>query len=403
MNNLFNHDTDRDALGVALAREGVWTHYMYSPPETEVFDRALGLYPCLEIHQGLAKRRRMGMGLAPKEICSSLIEMDEGEHAVEFLQYIKHSTPEGYSHEESYLEGVEKVMVFLVPAFINKMEEIKSEMWPGSSTRQTLKTMISLVDDMFPFAFEGHPAGKVQPLHQPYIARRLYEIGDTELFTMIYDRMNQQTKTALVRDMTDFMCAAKANHLPLQLRLLEKVNGDKHELGPVGLSNVTLSFWKDLPALLKVLKTDGTATNYRQVFDMAIDRLSIESVYQQADALKKSKLFPIVSGMAALLVDVRAAGLELTEKDFRETLRPIEKVATLGKRMQWVTPMGDSFATLKADMKAGFEGHTPTELFKRPLPKELAGAMSTVMDDTRWVAKARLKDQGKIFGEDLGL
>jgi hypothetical protein len=107
--------------------------------------------------------------------------------------------------------------------------------------------------------------------------------------------------------------------------------------------------------------------------------------------------------MAALLVDVRAAGLELTEKDFRETLRPIEKVATLGKRMQWVTPMGDSFATLKADMKAGFEGHTPTELFKRPLPKELAGAMSTVMDDTRWVAKARLKDQGKIFGEDLGL
>jgi hypothetical protein len=403
MNNLFNHDTEHEAMGLALAREGVWTHYMYCPPSSEIFDRALGLYPCLEVHKGLAQRRRMGTGLEPKEICSSLVEMDEGEHALEFLQYIKHSTPEGYSHEEGYLEGAENVMTFLVPAFIKKMEEIKSEMWRGSSARQTLKTMISLVDDMFPFAFEGHPAGKAQPLHQPYIARRLYEIGDTELFTMIYDRMNQQTQTALVRDMTDFMCAAKANHLPLQLRLLEKVNGDKHELGPVGLSNVTLSFWKDLPALLKMLKTDGTATNYRQVFDMAIDRLSIESVYQQADAFKKSKLFPIVSGMAALLVDVRAAGLELTEKDFRETLRPIEKVATLGKRMQWVTPMGDSFATLKADMKAGFEGHTPTELFKRPLPKELAGAMSTVMDDTRWVAKARLKDQGKIFGEDLGL
>jgi hypothetical protein len=199
------------------------------------------------------------------------------------------------------------------------------------------------------------------------------------------------------------MCAAKANHLSMQLRLLEKVNGGKHELGPVGLSNVTLSFWKDLPALLEVLKKDGTAANYRQVFDLAIDRLSIDSVYQPAQALKKSKLFPIVSGMAKLLVDARAAGLELTEKDFRETLRPIEQVSTLGKRMQWVTPMGDSFATLKADMKAGFEGHTPTELFKRPLPKELAGAMSTVMDDTRWVAKARLKDQGKIFGEDLGL
>jgi hypothetical protein len=295
-------------------------------------------------------------------------------------------------------------MTLLVVAFIKQMEEIPSDLWLASTARQALKLMISQVDGMFPFSSDAQPeAVRMQPLHQPYIARKLYEVGDIELFTMIYDRMNHQTQIALVRDMKEFMCAAKANHLPMQLRLLEKINGDVHELGPVAVSNLTLSFWKDLPALLRVLKTDGTATNYRQVFDMAIDRLSIASVYQPSKAFQQSKLFPIVTGMAKLIVDARAAGLELSEKDFRETLRPIEQCATLGKRMQWATPMGDSFATLKADMKAGFEGYTPTELFKRPLPKELASAMSTIMDDTRWVAKARLKDQGKIFGEDLGL
>lgn len=242
-----------------------------------------------------------------------------------------------------------------------------------------------------------------QSLHKPYIARNLYEAGDMELFTMIYDRMDNQNQMALLRDMKDFMCAAKANNLPMQLRLMQKINGDKEELGPIALSNLVLSFWKDLPALLSILKTDGLANNYREVFDMAIDRLNIGSVYQPAQALQNKKLFPMLTGMASLLVDVRAAGVELSDKDYREALRPLEKVAGAAKRMQWATPMGDSFATLKADMKAGFDGHAPNELFKRPLPKELAGAMSSVMDDNRWVAKARLIDQGKIFGEDLGL
>ena len=404
MTNLFAHDQVRESMGLALAREGVWTHYMYSPSSSEVYDRALALYPCLEHHEGLVNRRRLGGGMETKEICSSLIEMGEGEQAVEFLQFIKQSVPEDYSKDVGYLEGVQNVLSLLVIAFNGQMEDRTTEQWMATSARQALKQMISLVDDLHPFAGGDVPESvATQSLHKPYIARNLYEAGDMELFTMIYDRMDNQNQMALLRDMKDFMCAAKANNLPMQLRLMQKINGDKEELGPIALSNLVLSFWKDLPALLSIPKTDGLANNYREVFDMAIDRLNIGSVYQPAQALQNKKLFPMLTGMASLLVDVRAAGVELSDKDYREALRPLEKVAGAAKRMQWATPMGDSFATLKADMKAGFDGHAPNELFKRPLPKELAGAMSSVMDDNRWVAKARLIDQGKIFGEDLGL
>lgn len=402
--DLLNHDHEREAMGLSLARDGIWNHWSNMPPESEVFDRALALYPCLEHHKGIVDRRRHGMGMKTAEICGLLIEAGEAEQAVEFLAFAKRSMPNEYPMVEDHLDGARDIQSFIVASFVKLIEKETPESWLASPSRRALNIMVSMVDDMFAEGLGEMPKNMgLQALHKPHIAKNLYLKEDADLFVQIYNRMDAANQLNFLRDLKDVMCAAKAGDAALQLRLLSRIDGDKVGFGPIAYSTVLLSFWKGIDPLLDLLKSNGTPEQYRQLIDMATTNLNIGFVYLPNQELKKKTLFPIVTGMAKILLAARGAGVELTAKDYREALRPIEKISDAAKRMQWVAPMGDSFATLKEDMKAAFEGHSPADLFKRPLPKELASAMSVVMDDTQWVAKAKLVDQGKIFSDDLGL
>ena len=402
--DLLNHDHEREAMGLSLARDGIWNHWSNMPPESEVFDRALALYPCLEHLKGVVDRRRHGMGMKTAEVCGLLIEAGQAEQAVEFLAFVKRSKPDEYPMVEDHLDGARDVQSFIVASFVKVMEKETPESWLASSSRRALNIMVAMVDDMFSESLIEIPKNiGLQALHKPHIAKNLYLKEDADLFVQVYNRMDEANQLNFLRDLKDVMCAAKAGDANLQLRLLSRIDGNKLGFGPIAYSTVVLSFWKDLDPLLNLLKSKGTPEQYRRLIDMATTNLNISFVHQPSQELQKRTLFPIVTGMAKLLLAARSAGVELTAKDYRESLRPIEKISDAAKRMQWVAPMGDSFATLKEDMKAAFDGHTPADLFKRPLPKELASAMSVVMDDTRWVAKAKLVDQGKIFSDDLGL
>jgi len=402
--DLLNHDHEREGMGLSLARDGIWNHWSNMPQESEVFDRALALYPCLEHQKGIVDRRRHGMGMKTAEICGLLIEAGEAEQAVEFLAFVKKCMPDEYPMVQDYLIGAQEIQTFIVASFVKQMDKETSESWLASPSRRALKVMVGMVDGMFSTGLGEIPKHVgLQALHKPYIAKSLYLKNDADLFVQVYNRMDGINQLNFLRDLKDVMCAAKAGDAALQLRLLSRFDGDKVGFGPIAYSAVVLSFWKDLEPLLDLLKSNGTPEQYRQLIDMATTTLNIGFVHQPSQELQKKTLFPIVTGMAKLLLAARGAGIELTAKDYREALRPIEKVSDAAKRMQWVAPMGDSFATLKEDMKGAFDGYTPADLFKRPLPKELASAMSVVMDDTRWVAKAKLADQGRIFSDDLGL
>ncbi len=57
----------------------------------------------------------------------------------------------------------------------------------------------------------------------------------------------------------------------------------------------------------------------------------------------------------------------------------------------------------KNNMKAVFGHRDPTTVFKRKKKIEMAKALETILEDSRWVGIANRASRGKIMSDDMGL
>lgn len=397
------NDPARTEMGLALARDVMWR--LNEPPisDHENYDRSLALYPELEAHETSAKHRSEGR-LDPYFLCSALVELGEGHHAAEFLQFAMDSFPLDFPKSQEGLECFQNALSLIVHTCTKAMQRTKPAEWIESPVRQGLFQVLAHPLNKGPLKLGGGYEKLIkQALHMPYIGTSLLKIEDLDSFKLVYAEMSDSLRKVLVKDAADIMVPTRSGDLALQMELLGRAQAGKASMGPVSLNKVTLSFWKDSEALCEHLKVANDPALWKSAVRFALDAFNIDSINKPFEELRQGKLWVMMIGMANLLAQAKEAGVELTADDYRTCLNPMEKVATLAKEMQWRRPMGDSFDTLKVGIEKLFHDVAPQALFKRPLQADLAAAMSELTGDVSWKSRASIVGQARIFTQELGV
>lgn len=397
------NDPARTEMGLALARDVMW-----SPNETPIsvfenYDRSLALYPVLEAHESSAKLRSEGR-LDPFFLCSALVELGEGRHAAEFLRFAMESFPADFPKSQDDLACFQNALSLTVYTSTKAMERMKPAEWLESPVRQGLAEVLAQPLNAGPLKpGGGHEQLIKDAFHMPHIGTALLKIQDLDVFKVVYAGMSDSLRQVLVKDAADIMVPTRIGDVALQLELLSRVQAGKGAMGPVSLNKATLSFWKGSEALCEHLNKANDLAHWNAAVRHALDTFNIDSINKPLDELRQGKLWVMMIGMTNLLCQARDAGVELSADDYRASLNPMDKVASLAKEMQWRRPMGDSFDTLRVGIEKLFHGIPPQTIFKRALPTDLAAAMSELTDDVSWKAKASIVGQARIFTQELGV
>lgn len=398
LGHYFGADEERRQKCLLLAKHSVWTTNYRMLPPTNALDLAREVFPSLEQHlemvYGLPRD-----GLVASRIPTALLERNDPEGAAAYLAAAVVSK-EGYVLNEDNVEGANEMLLQLATHFTQILTFISSDIWGPSAERQHLQAVIKSLGPIFDITGEHAVAAVLTPS----IATRVFNHGDIDLFEEMLDNPHFRLPNpgAFVVDLGDMWGPAKVGNLSLQKRLLSHVETDMGKFtGPTRVK-ATLGFWRGVTSHLDALDLSSRKEDWQEIFRLATKTFNFDSFPNGKEILKTKQAFPMIVNMSKLGSRVQAAGVKLSIDDLRLALMPLEETSKYVGRA-FVPHMGADYQDMRDALGLLFKDIAPSDLSKRPLPKHLASIMSDVLDDTKWIGKASLRDRGRILSDDLGL
>lgn len=399
LHNYFGGDAERLEKCLTLAQYSVWTTNYRMPPPATSLALAREVFPSLSDHVEL-KHGLTQDGVPASKIPVTLLEKGDVQGALVYLAAAVASKG-NYALSQESIEGVEEMFLHVSTHFLQVLTFTAPDAWMASTDRMAFIDLIKAMDPLFDITQEwAAPALLTAP-----VASKIYSHGDIALFDSILNNphFNIPNCGSFVLDLGDLWKPAQAGNIPLQKQLLALVDADRSKFaGPIK-AKATLSFWNGVHSYFDALDQSGILDDWRELFTLATDAFNYDSLPNGKAALTSQKLFQMLLNMPRLAQRAKAAGLELTIKQYRAALMPLEESAKAVGRA-FVPYMGNAdYEDMKDALGLLFKDIAPSDLSNRPLPKHLASIMSDVMDDTRWIGKASLRDRGRILSDDLGL
>lgn len=398
LNRYFGDDQARREKCLTLAKHSVWTtNYRMLPPNTAL-DLAKEVFPSLMSHVEVVHGQPK-VGIAASRIPVALLSNHDGDGAAAYFAAVV-ATKGDYVLNQDNIEGVNEMLHQVEAHFIQALTFTSSQDWASSPERRALKGTILALDPILEMTKDYADSAV---LASP-IVTRVHNHGDIELFAEMLEspHFSLPNPGSFVLDLGDMWLAAKAGNISLQKKLVGFVEQDMDKFaGPIR-TKATLSFWKGVTAHLDALERHGNADDWREIFRQGTEVFNFDALPNGKALLMSRQLFPMLLNMAHLGQRTQAAGVELSIKELRSVLMPIEQSAKLVGRA-FSPQMGADYQDMKNALGLLFKDVAPSDLSNRPLPKHLASIMSDVMDSTKWVGKASLRDRGRILSDDLGI
>lgn len=337
------------------------------------------------------------IGINPCKIPAALFELNDPYSAIIFLSNIAKARPDGIDLSENNFIQISETLIH-VSAFYQKKLSAISVDWMSSKYKDELSSTISAIDDI-QVPFDGFS----NPVVSPTIASLCYKAGDLDNFIMVTESRhfrNPNPGTFIV-ELGDIWKLGLAGNSAAQRSLIDVLASNIGNLGQVNKDKAIVSFWNGHDTYIESLKNLGKE-DVSRALDQALKTFNFDSLQSQKQLLATKQLFKMPLGIARLAEFACSKGVELSIDQVKEVIQPISSFAKLAGR-KWVSYMGRDFEDMKSSLSIVFKDIEPSDLSSRPLPKHLASILSEVLDDTKWIGKATIRDRGRILSDDLGI
>lgn len=398
LNQYFGDNEVRLQKCLLLAKHSVWTTNYRMLPPINALDLAREVFPSLKSHVEMVHGIPQD-GLVASRIPTVLLELDDPEGAVAYLAAVV-ASKEGYVLNEDSVEGANEMLLQLATHFTQALTFINMDSWVQCADRQHLRDIIRSLEPIF--AMTGEYA--LAAVLTPSTATRVINHGDVELFEEMLDNeyFRLPNPGSFVVDLGDMWKPAKAGNQSLQKRLLSFVEADMGKFSGPTRVKATLGFWRGVTSYLDAIGLSGVKDDWQEIFRLATKTFNFDSLPKGKELIKTKQSFPMMVNMAKLGAGVKSAGVDLSIEDLRLLLMPLEETSKYAGRA-FVPHMGADYQDMRDALGLLFKDIAPSDFSKRALPKHLASIMSDVLDDTKWIGKASLRDRGRILSDDLGL
>lgn len=395
----FGSDTERLEKCLTLAQHSVWSTLYRLPPPAVALDLAKEVFPSLNNHVEMIYDQPQ-IGMDATRIPTALIEHGDVKAAQAYLAAAVVSKNPGFELDEERIEGANEMFMQLNGHFHKVLSATYESPLVESQHRADLRSIIEAVQPLVEIG------GKFseRALLTPGIARLVYKKNDVELFSEMLANPNfvLPNPGTFAVELDDIWKPAAAGNVSLQKQIISYLDDNIKNLGNINKNKAILAFWKGVPAYLDALDNFGTASDWSLLFKQATTVFNYDALYNAKDLLKTKQLFPMLTNMAKVGQRVQASGVDLSIPELRLALMPLEEVSKIAGRA-FAPYMGADYQDMKDALGLLFKDIAPADLSKRPLPKHLASALSDVLDNTKWIGKASLRDRGRILSDDLGL
>lgn len=337
------------------------------------------------------------VGINPHKVPAALFELDDTDSALFFLSNIAKATPDGINLSENDFVPLSETLIHVSAYFQKKLSAISVD-WMSSRHKDELSRVIAAIDDL-QVPFEGFS----NPVVSPTVASLCYKAGDLDNFIRLTESRhfrNPNPGTFIV-ELGDIWKLGLAGNSAAQRCLIDVLASNIDNLGQVNKDKAIVSFWNGHRTYLESLK-NSDKEDVSKALDQALKTFNFDSLQSQKQLLATKQLFKMPLGIARFAEFACSKGVELSIDQVKEVIQPISSFAKLAGR-KWVSYMGRDFEDMKSSLSIVFKDIEPSDLSSRPLPKHLASILSEVLDDTKWIGKATIRDRGRILSDDLGI
>lgn len=399
LTSYFGSDTERLEKCLTLAQHSVWSTLYRLPPPAIALDLAKEVFPSLTNHVEMIYDQPQ-IGMDATRIPTALVEHGDIKAAQAYLAAAVVSKNPGFEINEDRIEGANEMFMQLNGHFHKVLSATYESPLIESQHRADLRCLIEAVQPIVEIG--GEFAEKV--LLTPGIARLVYKKNDIELFREMLAHPNfvLPNPGTFAVELDDIWKPSAVGNVSLQKQLISYLEENIKNLGNINKNKAILAFWKGVPTYLDALDSSGAAGDWSLIFEQATTVFNYDALYNPKDLLKTKQLFPMLKHMAMVGQRVQASGVELSIPELRLALMPLEEASKIAGR-SFAPYMGADYQDMKDALGLLFKDVAPADLSKRPLPKHLASALSDVLNNTKWIGKASLRDRGRILSDDIGL
>jgi hypothetical protein len=377
----------------------VWAHFLYAPSNKDTHAMLLAAYPDLAEAIDRLNHNNIQGETCSYDIPLYFLHSGDERGLISFLTYIVERKPENFPLDEEHLTALNE-MQLRMSAYYQKVIPFLSAkgLWIDSNEQRTLRQVMgSLVN------VNKITSGKAfAPVVSAVIAKALYLANDIPSFAYVLQHLSVSGQAALIGELSDIWVPIKQGFADVQRSMFVAVANKADALGPAGLNGFIVKYWGGIESYITHLTNTGDKALWTEALHRSLNVFNIDSVQSPKQIIMSKQLFPLLTGTASMAVAARAAGVDFCQVEHRLILKPLEVISkTTGDK--WIRALGSEYTVYKNDMKTLYGDVDPADVFSKPLPKNLAHMMSTVLDNSQWVSKTNLKNRGQILMNELGI